>query len=1133
MKYCKLSIFIFLFTILLGATGCVDEAIYDPNEIGDGTADISATVNFESFVPALQSRTTGDVIHDITDMMVLIYDGNENEEESRLLRSEYFTTANMTNWSINQNGNTDMPGDYKNDGAYDTSKDNPHQAEKSTPRATFNLKGILYGKYHIYVVANMGQLPADAIVSPAVLKNQLLTWNNNPNEVGKNNQMFGYFTMADNTSSQGFNAPLLTIDKPTTNLHAWIKRAASKVTVAFDTKKLKEDIRIYIHKITIHDIPKQCYLGKDNKPTDTLQLWKDGESISFGTGTADTRGLMIYHQVGAGEKNYWETDQAETDHSEKYNALFFYENMQGDYSDRANKEFYNKVMMDSVKFGNTPVRHPDQPDYKDAVPCGTYIEVEGYYDASRNSQRATKGPIKYRFMLGKNTTYNYDAVRNHHYKLTLRFNGYANEADWHIDYVDIKPEIHAPEVYYISYLYNQQMGEGIPIRLAGKPLSLKAEIIENNWAPYDSLSATGVPQKENPGGEFYWNLNAYNDLNKKYNDWDKYRGHCNFVGFLSLRQTSETVISVPSEAQGGDKNGYGPETMTYLQNYYTNNKIWYVGPVDGVAKSEPGYNVSATGTYNVGNDAKYGSYNVYVDEDGSATVMVPMWTRAKSMAPMSGFSGNNPYVNYPRKAIVRFTATFQSKDNEGNDIIETKSKDVTIVQVQRIVNPKAIWKSRSNVDNFEISLTNLLKPTDERFTVFHTIGKWRASVQYGSDWVVLTDQSGNKPTGGYIYGSDNSQIKFNYKPIGVATSDRCGIIKVEYNDYSCVHLILVRQGYDESLQISSSSSTRWSCKNVYAFGRSSDNSETTSATSTAVSNMDWVNTFTTASPLSIGTYFKRGNYQYGFLESNNDTYGWMVSVVGKNLKTVHYTTDTNKENRNVQWGNVWGVTNNNTGWQWAARFDEVINGSGTNTPRYRIPTYDEFNALNNSDVDFGYGVVYGDGATLTQLNLDDAYGFQDPNNTGGTNEMKKKGVRACIVYNNSNANQILFPLSASGYGRRACRTMGLNAAGTKLTFLDADRGTLIYSGVTALLTNNWVSENWYRPINFNLRYNAGAVYWIKQRKAGGHTSDNDASYAWDINYFNYDFGGYDSSSLGGDGSAAASSDACPIKLVAN
>ena len=60
-------------------------------------------------------------------------------------------------------------------------------------------------------------------------------------------------------------------------------------------------------------------------------------------------------------------------------------------------------------------------------------------------------------MLGKNTSTNYDAERNYHYKLTLKFNRFANDADWHIEYEEENPDILVPEPYYISYLYNHAM----------------------------------------------------------------------------------------------------------------------------------------------------------------------------------------------------------------------------------------------------------------------------------------------------------------------------------------------------------------------------------------------------------------------------------------------------------------------------------------------------------------------------------------------------------------------------------------------------------------------------------------------------------------------------------------------------
>ena len=93
---------------------------------------------------------------------------------------------------------------------------------------------------------------------------------------------------------------------------------------------------------------------------------------------------------------------------------------------------------------------------KDGVPYGTYIEVDAYY-RSVNEERLGNGNIKYRFMLGKNVTTDYNAERNHHYKLTLKFRNFANDADWHIDYDEPEPSIQVPEPYYISYLYNHKM----------------------------------------------------------------------------------------------------------------------------------------------------------------------------------------------------------------------------------------------------------------------------------------------------------------------------------------------------------------------------------------------------------------------------------------------------------------------------------------------------------------------------------------------------------------------------------------------------------------------------------------------------------------------------------------------------
>ena len=132
---------------------------------------------------------------------------------------------------------------------------------------------------------------------------------------------------------------------------------------------------------------------------------------------------------------------------------------------------------------------PDDEGYRDGKPCGTYIEVEGYY-ISNTVANPGKGRIVYRFMLGKDTERDYNAERNFHYKFTLRFRGYANDVDWHIEYDEDKG-IYAPNPYFISYLYDHEMM--LPLKIKGKPVGkLKAEIVENNWGPHEAAASSNI-----------------------------------------------------------------------------------------------------------------------------------------------------------------------------------------------------------------------------------------------------------------------------------------------------------------------------------------------------------------------------------------------------------------------------------------------------------------------------------------------------------------------------------------------------------------------------------------------------------------------------------------------------------------
>lgn len=72
--------------------------------------------------------------------------------------------------------------------------------------------------------------------------------------------MFGCFTLDGETTEES----LLTINKKDMKLHSWIRRAASKVTIAYDGSDLKENVYIYLKSVQIKDIPTECYLGKES-----------------------------------------------------------------------------------------------------------------------------------------------------------------------------------------------------------------------------------------------------------------------------------------------------------------------------------------------------------------------------------------------------------------------------------------------------------------------------------------------------------------------------------------------------------------------------------------------------------------------------------------------------------------------------------------------------------------------------------------------------------------------------------------------------------------------------------------------------------------------------------------------------
>ncbi|MDE5650221.1 MAG: hypothetical protein K2I35_04300, partial [Duncaniella sp.] len=238
-----LSSLIFIFVLLASLSSCRDEIIYD-DAVPEGMSRISATVSFKDFTPALESRSAGDAIKSINTLWVVVY--NINGEFIKKEQIEKFTVNDV------------RPNQRPDGGA---------QAEENTGHAEFSFN-LPNGRYHIYAVANFDLSPYsdDELETEEKLQELKLEWDTE--DIKNNAEMFGYFAENDSKAADGFDAPVVTV-KGAAKLHAWVSRAASKLTIVYDGSGLKENVVVYIKSATIKDIPMQCLLGATNSPGDS------------------------------------------------------------------------------------------------------------------------------------------------------------------------------------------------------------------------------------------------------------------------------------------------------------------------------------------------------------------------------------------------------------------------------------------------------------------------------------------------------------------------------------------------------------------------------------------------------------------------------------------------------------------------------------------------------------------------------------------------------------------------------------------------------------------------------------------------------------------------------------------------
>lgn len=1082
--------YIFLCILLLGtASSCKDDLLYSGGIIGEGESVISGTVKFKPLTPALNgtTRTPGNAIKSINSLCVLLYDEEGKLVKKYPLNQASTGTPNEGEYVLSEEERTD----HKTESIGGEDKNLP-PAESKTPHAEFQLT-VPFGYYYIYAVANMDDLSEyeEAIKTKEGLKSISLEWK--ASEIAANNQMFGFFGDASTDS----DAPLLTINQRAIPLHAWIRRAASKVTIAYDGSMLHENVYIYLKSVTIKDIPNQCYLGKksavnkdpDNPEKNFGDLIKEGESITYVEGTSydehwparitkgrpyyyyyydsvdqQNKGVSVLSTEYSDDNLDKKNEHIQKAHGEKNEALFFYENMQGEGKDKRQDHDGNGEL-DAPGLNN----RPEDEFYKDQKPYGTYIEVKAYY-VSNAEGRVGSGDITYRFMLGKNVTTDYNAERNHHYKLTLKFNKYANDVDWHIEYEEPKPGIEVPNPYYISYLYNRTMDLPIKINTGGGELiSLKAKIITNNWAPNGAYT-------EGDGRLDYAYWYDYDVTSQKdYTAQNKGGQNQPWNGFLSLRRTTATVLtqnkSLNDPANGvvwlGEKDGKAKGNKEYYEDSKRGERDYVIEAKENIEE-----NTEELGKFTIGNPVGTGN-------EQNITVHIPLYTRAKQMIISTGYTGNNPYVAYRRRATVEIQAGIRFANSEKITILKDTAE---ILQVRRVVNPKGIYRSWNNDTPFHVTLMRLPRENSTTFEPFTSEGPWKAEVVEGGDNMISLSRTAGE-TGTPI----DFKVIFNSKCPNKDTS-RFAIIRINYHNYTCQHLIFVRQG-DAPIPLVENGA-KWHTCNLVTANREAE------------------------SPLDEGSLFKYGNLEDAIAASNQVNYKdpWI------NITPESFHVWFPHNNPNLTLANGKGLKH------WAD-ISSVIPSATTQwnlslSDNVRIAEYNDFKALfDNKDTEQGYGVLYGDESSTTATDIRQVYGYMadgENKNTEGC------GIRGCFVYNKTNSRNLFFPIGASGYGhrKRANSQTGAESQGRS--------GILRYAaGRVDRYPDPALGD---RPLFYDLYMRSGAIYWLSDYSDATDANGNtDKTIGWDINYFTFDFNFIHKANLYNN--STDGSDACFIRCV--
>ncbi len=198
------------------------------------------------------------------------------------------------------------------------------------------------------------------------------------------------------------------------------------------------------------------------------------------------------------------------------------------------------------------------------------------------------------------------------------------------------------------------------------------------------------------------------------------------------------------------------------------------------------------------------------------------------------------------------------------------------------------------------------------------------------------------------------------------------------------------------------------------------------------------------------------------------------------------------------------------------RGDAYFSFKGT----YHVAEFKDYKALyDNSDIEQGFGVLYGDDSSATLTNLNDVYGYM-----ADGDKAVDKGMRGCFVYNYRTGKNLFFPIGASGYGHRKDKQSDNNKKEYRGVLRYASSGRWGYFPSGILGDGKVYPEGIDAcPLFFDIFRRPGAIYWFE--RPAEDSMESGFLVGWDFNYFTFDFFPLS------EGNVANGADACFVRSI--